>query len=162
MTLLQLINQIEDYASQCPTINTIVRENVFDLNKVPDTKYGAFVWTQGQHSGTTTNDIQQFRFSFFYVDRLTFDKSNQQEIQSVGIETLKNIVRLLAEDLDINSWTIDTFTQRFTDECAGAYLTLTIGVPEDYVCGEIYGNFLLDSNGWKVVDVDGAYILVRQ
>ena len=88
------------------------------------------------------------------------------EVQSVGVSTLSNIIRRLADELEIDAldWTIDTFTHRFTDNCAGAYASVDIPVGVDYACGVEYdaGGYLLTAEGWKVVTSDGAYVLVRQ
>lgn len=138
MTLLHITRLIEGIASRQPSVNMVVRDSVLKLNDTPANKYGAFVWTQGQHGESIDTDMRTFRFTFFYVDRLTFDKGNQTEVQSVGIDTLGNIIRALAEECDITSWTIDTFTQRFKDECAGAYATLEMRVPIGTACAEDY------------------------
>ena len=98
MTLSQLINLFEGIAKQQPSINMIVQNDIYRINSAPSLKYGVFAWTQGQHSGSI-NGMTTFSFTFFYVDRLTEDQSNQIEIQSVGCETLGNILRALDENV---------------------------------------------------------------
>lgn len=162
MTLLEFIKVMEGVAANQPAVNMIVRDSVLRVNDNPSDRYGAFVWTQGQHSDGMGNDFRTFRFSLFYVDRLLFDQSNRTEIQSTGIEVLGNIIRTLAEDFDIaGDWSIDTFTQRFTDECAGAWATVSFLVPVSYVCPDHLTHYLCTSEGEIVSDADGRKVKVK-
>jgi hypothetical protein len=81
------------------------------------------------------DNLLHFGFTFFYVDRLAADKSNEVEVQSEGMNVLMNVVVELAE-LGImgDEWTARTFTQRFADLCAGAYLNVTLEVTADWTC----------------------------
>lgn len=140
MTLAQLIRLIEGVAMQQPSIKMIVQNDVYRINSAPSLKYGVFAWTQGQHSGSI-NGMTTFSFTFFYVDRLTEDQSNQIEIQSVGCETLGNILRALDEnDVEVASYTMQTFNQRFTDECAGVFCNVSLSVLPTLTCPEIFDN----------------------
>lgn len=140
MTLLETIQLIERIAQAQPCVNEVVRDSVLRLNETPANRYGAFVWTQGQHSASLATDVQTFRFTFFYVDRVTETRDNVPAVQSVGVDCLGNIIRTLAEALEVDTldWTIDTFTQRFTDDCAGAYATISLPVAVSYACPEGY------------------------
>lgn len=138
MTLAQLIRLFEGIAKEQPSINMIVQNDVFRINSAPSLKYGVFAWTQGQHSGSI-NGMQTYSFSLFYVDRLLEDLSNQIEIQSVGCETLGNILRALDEyDVEVGNYTMQTFNQRFTDECAGVFCNVTLSVLPTSGCVEEY------------------------
>ena len=147
MTLAQLIREIEGAAMQHPSINMIVRNDIFRINHAPKLKYGAFAWTQGQHTGNI-NGMMTYSFTFFYIDRLKSDASNQIEVQSVGCQTLDNILRLIEQkcDADITSYTLQTFNQRFTDECAGVFCNVNIGVQATTICGEDFADFSDDFN----------------
>lgn len=139
MTLSQLIQTIERVASLQPSVNMIVQQDVFRINSAPSLRYGVFAWTQGQHSGSI-NGMQTYSFSLFYVDRLKEDLSNQIEIQSVGCETIGNILRALDEyDVEVSNYTIQTFNQRFTDECAGVFCNVTLSVMPTTRCAEENG-----------------------
>ena len=139
MTLAQVIDIFEKVAMQQPSINMIVQNDVFRINSSPSLKYGVFAWTQGQHSGSIAG-MTSYAFSFFYVDRLKDDLSNQVEVQSVGCETIGNILRALEEyDIEVGNYTMQTFNQRFTDECAGVFCNVTLSVPQVSACPETYG-----------------------
>lgn len=148
MTLSETIKVIEEVAKRQPSVNMIVRHDVLRLNSMPNRKYGVFAWLQDEHSGTSANDIMEYRFVFFYVDRLTEDRSNETEIQSVGIQTLDNIIRALYDaGICADNWTFRAFTQRFVDECAGVWCEVTFGVPVSLVCPETFGDYSAeDSN----------------
>ncbi len=134
MTLLETVKAIEAAALRQPSVNQIVANDIFRLNTLPDARYGVFAWTQGQHE--IGDEMQTFVFTFFYVDRLTADLANEVEIQSVGIQTLSNIIRTLEEwgILPDGSWTAQTFRQRFLDECAGVFASVNLQVPIDWIC----------------------------
>ena len=140
MTLRDTIAVIEAVAASQPAVNMIVRSDIYKLNTEPAAKYGAFAWTQEQHRESINDYGPTFAFVLFYVDRLTEDGGNQVEVQSTAIETLRNIIRELAETLEITDWTYNTFNQRFADVCAGAFARLTIRVPAESVCPEGFTN----------------------
>jgi hypothetical protein len=73
MTLAQLIREIEGAAMQHPAINMIVRNDIFRINHAPTLKYGAFAWTQGQHTGNI-NGMMTYNFTLFYIDRFVVHK----------------------------------------------------------------------------------------
>lgn len=141
MTLAQLIKLFEGIAKKQPSVNMIVQQDVFRINSAPSLKYGVFAWTQGQHSGSV-NGMSTYSFSLFYVDRLQEDLSNQIEIQSVGCETIGNILRSLDEhDVEVGNYTMQTFNQRFTDECAGVFCNVTLSVLPTTECAEQYDDY---------------------
>ena len=143
MTLQQVIKAFEVVASQQPSVNMIVRNDIFRLNSKSDARYGVFGWTQGQHSSSAESSMVTYSFTFFYVDRLKNDVSNQIEVQSVGIQTLDNILRKL-DDMGIyvnSTYNFQTFNQRFLDECAGVFCSLTLQVPVMSLCSESFADF---------------------
>lgn len=147
MTLLQAIHTIELVASRQPSVNMIVENDVFRLNTYADAKYGVFAWLQGQHSASVDGSTTRLQFTFFYVDRLTADQSNQVEVQSVGMQTLDNIIRDLNDrGLYADAYTIQPFNQRFSDECAGVFANVAIEIPAGSLCGENFADFNDDFN----------------
>lgn len=138
MTLFETIQIINQAAISQPNINAVVKTgDVFDLNKDNfKQRYAAFCCQQNQH--TENGDYITYNFTLFYVDRLTADKRNKIEIQSTGIVTLGNLIRVL-EDIELleagTTVTYQPFTQRFEAECAGVYCSIGITVPVD-VCAD--------------------------
>lgn len=148
MTLKELIRRMEVIASFQPYVKMCVENDVFRLNTYADAKYGVFAFTQGQHTTTMDSSLMSYSFTLFYVDRLTADKSNQIEVQSVGIQVLNNILRSLEEmGVDSDNITFQTFNQRFLDECAGVFANVTFTVPKDSRCADSsYGDYNDDFN----------------
>lgn len=144
---MQVIKAVEVVAAQQPTIKSIVRNDVYRLNALPDARYGVFAWLQGEHRTSLEADLLQYSFTFFYVDRLTFDKANEVEIQSVGVETLENILEVLETyGIVAKEHTFRTFNERFSDECAGTFCTVTLEVPKGTLCEEMFPDFNSDYN----------------
>ena len=140
MSLLQTIRTIERTAAQQPAVNTIVRSDVFRLNAAADVRYGVFAWLQGEHTSAADVATVTYNFTFFYVDRLTADRRNEVEVQSVGMQTLENIQRALdGAGMWVQQYTFRTFNQRFADDCAGVFCNVGIAVPKDDLCEERYG-----------------------
>ena len=151
MTFLQVVNIIRDTALAQPNVNTVVRE-FLDLNR-EDTKYSAVVIQDrdGLRDRIVEQDWNTYTFHLGYVDRLTFDEKNRDDIFSTGINVINNIVASIRERWDLEVSVIDrfsTFNQRFTASCAGVYVVLAIQVPvSDCVDGEetdIYDKFSVD------------------
>lgn len=135
MTLAEVLALVEHIASKQPAVNTIVENDVFRLNAVPDARYGVFAFTQGVHLLDVTRDLLTLQLHLFYVDRMKEDNSNQLEVQSVGTAVLSNVLQTLAEYCGVEGVTLTPFNQRFTDSCAGVFATANISTPA-MPCGE--------------------------
>lgn len=140
MTLMQAIKRMEAVALEQPAVKSIVENDVYRLNGKPDAKYGVFAFTQGRHYSDASSPFRRYTFTLFFVDRLTESHDNEIAVQSTGCFVLDNICRTLASEWDVSEWNIRTFTERFMDECAGAYCEVTLGVPAEYggECAETY------------------------
>ncbi len=135
MTLLETIRTIETVALQQAAVQTVVENDVFKLNDTPNVKYGVFAFTQGQHTSSANDGFTTYGFTFFYVDRLNEDRSNQIQIQSTGERTLRNILLILADEgIESSQYTVQPFNQRFADECAGVYCEVRLTVANDALC----------------------------
>ena len=146
MTLSELIKTIEAVASNQPSIKMVVENDVFRLNSRADARYGVFAFVQQQHTTSIESNVITYAFTLFYVDRLKNDRSNQIEIQSVGIQTLDNIIRAM-DEIGIyteTSYSFQVFNQRFTDECAGVFCNVNLSVPVASLCPEDFGD--IDNN----------------
>lgn len=133
MTLEDIIDKIKAAASGIPNVNTVQEGNIYDLmNGNRQVKYASVIITQSTHR---YGDGQiYFSFNIFYVDRLVDDlESNRVDVQSQGIEVLKNIINQVCgeDDIDRTEATIETWTERWNDMCAGAFANVTFQVPSD-------------------------------
>lgn len=148
MTLSGTIRYIERIALMQPSVKMVVPNDIFRLNATPSAEYAVFGWTQGQHTIGADDSYATYAFTFFYVDRLTEDKGNELEIQSVGITVLDNIIRTVVQaGVQVaGDYTFTSFNQRFVDECAGVYCTIALRVPLDSVCEDSFFDFNDDFN----------------
>ena len=128
--LTNLKNQIGDIALSQPEVNAYGEGSVYDLlnsgGKIE--KYAAVVTTF--QSASIVDDNYTATINLFYIDRLTkFDDNNRLQIQDTAVQTLHNILLQLAEEYDVENESYTLFTQKFADNCAGAYATLKITLP---------------------------------
>lgn len=139
MMLRDLIQLIEDYKDGNPLIGLVVPNDIFRLNTLPDVTYPVLGWTQGQHRLTAENGLLYFSLTVFYVDRLLADKSNELEIQSAGVAVLTDLVHYLEDRgaFVYGDITLTPFNQRFTDECAGVYASITFELPAEVLCSPV-------------------------
>ena len=140
MTLLETIRLVEGVAARQPAIRSIIRQDATKINERPDWRYGCFAWQQGVHRESAGSDIARYAFTLFYIDRLTNDKGNTAEVQSVGCEVLGSILRYISEEtgVAVQDWALHPFTYRFKDECAGVYADAVLEVPVSLPCGAVY------------------------
>lgn len=139
MTLKNVVNIIKFVSLSQPNVRQFAEGSVYDINNNPSNKYANIVLTQRDHIETDNTFI--FNFIIFYVDRLVDDlETNRLEAQSAGISTLSNIFKTLEEKFDFEyiEKRYTTWTQRFTDECAGAYCNVRIEVYKDQLCAEMF------------------------
>ena len=142
MNLYNAIEILKKISLQQPNIRTAFEGSIYDnLNGNNEIKYGVFGITQGNH--TQDDNFAYYNFNLFYVDRLTDDESNRVQIQSIGQQSLSNIITLFCDNYDAEftqTITYYPFTQRFKDECAGGYITVTFICEKEIYCsdGEYY------------------------
>lgn len=138
MTLYQVIENLKAIALTHPNVRTASEGNIYDsLNANPSIKYGVFFLTQGAHTEDEMYD--HYNFSIFYVDRLEANlENNRIQIQSIGKEVLSNIIHIFCNEFDAEADNIiyHTFQQKFADETAGVYATITLDIIRDSYCEE--------------------------
>ena len=163
MTYLQIINILKDTALAQPNVNSVVRE-FLDLNR-EDAKYSAVVIQDrdGSRDRIVEQDYITYTWHLGYVDRLTYDESNRDDIISTGINIINNIVNTIR-----NTWfpelevsivdRINTFDQRFTAQCAGVYVVLAVNAPVSD-CVDSESTDLYDTYDTKIT-ANGVYHFV--
>ncbi len=153
--LKRIIYYLVQAAKNQPNLNTVMLHDIYRLNHLPDIRYGAFVIETEQGVSTLPSSLFRFNFVLYYVDRLTVDKKNMLDVQSTGIDVLHNILVGLPEEIDIITSTYRVFDQRFKDDCAGAYVNVTLDVPSNYDCVDLLGggDFNLDFNEDFLIDI---------
>ena len=132
--LYSLVNAIRKIGEAQPNVNTVVLSNIFELNSNPSIDYSVFAIVQDVHR--QDDDYYYYSFFLYYIDRLLNDKSNVIQIQSHGINLISTVIDKLEQlglivNHDVVQTTYQTFTQRFSDECAGVFARVEIMVPVD-------------------------------
>lgn len=153
MTLYNIIDILKKIGLQQPNIRTAEEGSVYDImNANPSVKYNAFVISQQNHR--KSEQFAYYTFNLFVVDRLVDDlESNRTQAQSSAIETLSNIIYTLENVYDVeieSNMNFTTFTQKFKDECAGAYLQVTFICEKEIYCSD--GEYYDDSPAVEIIN----------
>ena len=164
MSLKSVIDIITAVSKMQPTVKYVAEGNIYRLMDAnPSLKYASIIVTQGQHS--ETDMFRRYNFTIFYVDRLVDNmESNRVDCQSTGIEVLSNVIRYLENNYD---WEIaekqyTTYTEKFADECAGAYVNLVIEVPIVWLCEDDDGGYVptMEINENGIYEINGITVKV--
>lgn len=148
MTLQTIIDTLKAIGLTQPNVRTATEGDIYRaLDGNPSVKYGVFHLSQTTHHERENTDV--YGFNLFYVDRLEDDMANRTQIQSIGKSVIGNIVSTFCDRMDgeHSEITYTPFTERFTDECAGVYATLTFEVMKEWECPEYY------EEGWVTPQV---------
>lgn len=152
MTLKSLITAIEALAHQTPGVGTVIVNDYYRINELPNIEYACVGVQQTQHEVISPN-VVRYGLHMVYADRLTADKSNELQVQSDGMLILGNIINALTTLRDVevvDNISFETFTQRFADECA--VVVATFEVESTYDLGECF-----EGNHGFVYDFDFAF-----
>lgn len=133
-TLKDLILKIKDIASKIPNVNSFYQGDVYQLNENADVKYSACVVSQGQHVVNMDDFTVNYNLIIFIIDRQTSDADNVLDVQSHSIDVLNTIATELNKICIIEDYTIDTFKERFSSLCAGAFMRIGIELPMNDLC----------------------------
>lgn len=135
MTLKETIELLKDIAISKPNIRYANDGNVYDINSIPNIEYGVFYVTQSNTN--VYENYVQYNLNIFYIDRLVDGFDNRLQIQSDGIRTIKNIVNTFVDITDDDvSYPLNftSFNERFCDDCAGVFTTLSIETDGESNC----------------------------
>lgn len=139
MTLLEILYKLELAIAGQPNVKTVIHNDVYKLNSIPDVRYGVMAWTQGTHQMDYRTGMATYQLYLYYIDRNNARPNHDTEIISFGTQILNNVILTLSgEDIFIDGATIQPFTERFADDCAGVYATINIQTPIS-TCFNNYG-----------------------
>lgn len=127
MKLKQLVKIIEQICLTMPNVRTFICGDVYELNSLLESEYSAMVLSQNTHTVDLEEGVENFSFHLFYVDRLTSDDSNRLDIQSEGNDALITVLGKLDElGIVSRNLSINTFKERFSSSCSGAFASFNI------------------------------------
>ena len=156
MILSELNKLLVNVASSNYLVNDAFVGDVYTING-KENRFGCFVATPMTANKMTVGTIR-YNYILYYIDRLTKDESNIDFVQSDAVSVLKGILNFIGEQgIEVDEgYEFTLFRQKFSDWCAGAYVSVYIIVP-DYECGE--GDFNTDGIDLRplVTDRNGIY-----
>lgn len=171
MNLKELMNKIVDFGLKNKLINTSVGcSSLYQINFEDIEDYPLLVFQPSSPHRVTQNFVE-YTITLYWIDRLNSDNSNEFDIFSTSVENLKGIIKGMrnikgivdvSTDFDIVNF---TDTQRLSDKCAGAYVTLKIDVLNENSCSlsnlEEEENEIKLKNQIKYIKIDrnGEYII---
>lgn len=147
ITLEQIEYLLTELALKHNLVNSsFAGPSIYALN-ADDIKEYPFIYVSPTGTHTLKENTTRFSFTLFYVDRLFDDSSNEDAVNSTGVETLRNLhlqlkkldfVTDIQEEIDVRLF---TETERMADRCAGAYASIWIEVLNSTTCGSFFDEF---------------------
>jgi hypothetical protein len=159
MILSELNKLILDVAGSNYLVNAAFVGDVYEIN-AKENRFGCFVATPMTANKNTAGTIT-YTYVMYYIDRLTKDESNIDLVQTDAMTVLTGLIGWLQDQsgvlLDIGIDTTYTlFRQKFDDWCAGAWLQVSLVVP-DSLCGDYDFNYIGGEIRPLYVEGNGTY-----
>lgn len=128
MNLQNTLEYIASVAHNHPLINSSCVGSIYDLNSNTNTKYAVFAVED--IDVTKQNNTLLYNCYLYVVDRVMNDESNTIAVQTMAVNTLQEIINYIegySQSLEVyGSYIITPIRQKFSDECAGAYVQLRL------------------------------------
>ena len=128
MNLQNTLEYIASVAQNHPLINSSYVGSIYDLNSNTNTKYAVFAIED--IDVTKQNNTLLYNCYLYVVDRVMNDESNTIAVQTMAVNTLQEIINYIegySQSLEVyGSYIITPIRQKFSDECAGAYVQLRL------------------------------------
>ncbi len=144
MTLEALQYLVTDLALKRNLVNCAISgPSIYAINP-EDIKEYPLIYISPTGTHTIKENTTRYSLTFFYMDRLFEDSSNEESVNSAGIETLRNlklqlskieVVTDIQEDAEIRLF---TETERMADRVAGAYMTIWIETLNPSTCPQFF------------------------
>jgi len=140
MTIERILYDISEIALKNNLVNaSYAGPSIYNVNGGTVVDY-PYVFTSPTDDIVVGDNTTTYGLTLYFVDRLLEDSSNEVDIFSVGVETIKNLIRQLRELDEIVSITetpvirLFTDTQKMADNCAGAYVRFEITALNTAAC----------------------------
>lgn len=126
MNLQNTLEYIASVAQNHPLINSSYVGSIYELNSNTNTKYAVFAVED--IDVTKQSNSLLYNCYLYVVDRVMNDESNTIAVQTMAVNTLQEIINYIegySQSLQVyGSYIITPIRQKFSDECAGAYVQL--------------------------------------
>jgi hypothetical protein len=130
MTYYSLLNTLKKLTQKHYLLNEFGEGDVYEFMNSGNHKYPCLFITLSNIS--VDEDSTQYNFTLFYIDRLTDDLNNKINVQTTGVEIVKQILARLVDEigtLTVNSVDYTMFTEKFADMCGGVFCNVVL---DDY------------------------------
>lgn len=137
MNLTDFYNNIKLYALNTVGVETFTIGDVYIVWNSLHITYGAFNVALNYVEYNSSNGTMELHLTMYYADKQKNDSSNIYDIQSDGFKAIRNVLRHLTEDYEIEGiedLQLYPFSQKFADVLAGAYADVTVYVPVEDDC----------------------------
>ena len=128
MNLQNTLEYIASVAQNHPLINSSYVGSIYELNSNTNTKYAVFAVED--IDVTKQSNTLLYNCYLYVVDRVMNDESNTIAVQTMAVNTLQEIINYIegySQSLEVyGSYIITPIRQKFSDECAGAYVQLRL------------------------------------
>lgn len=133
MKLKEIIMTIKEFSLDYRNINSFFEGDIYDnLNGTQQVDYTSVVVTQAPHNFYFQEEYMKLNFNVFYVDRLTSNGDNRLDVQSAACDFFYRLIQYLEDKyIIVEDYMITTFQEKFSDLCAGAYLTFAVRIKLD-------------------------------
>ena len=132
MNYFELVTNILTTAKKHKYIEEVYYGDIYEFENLPSRRYSNFVLSV--QNNTTSTDTTTYTFNAFVTDRLTDNKSNTLEVQSLSKTILEQILAECFDSLDSTTYTF--WTEKFNDLCAGCYVTFSVTLPKELICAD--------------------------
>lgn len=138
MNYFEIINTIKNISLNHDFVYEFSEGDIYEYLNTDEHKYPVVFLTVND---INVSDYNTLNANLFYVDRLTDDNSNKLDIQSIGISIINSILYQLEtqyNDVTLQTNQFVTFTEKFSDMCAGVYTTFSIEYSKENNCNVNY------------------------
>ena len=155
MNYFQLVSSILKTAKAHEFVQEVSYGDIYEFENSGERKYINVVLSA--QNATTDGDVTTYSFNLFATDRLTDDKSNKLEVQSLCKTILSQIMAKEVEEYAVTLSGVNyTFwTEKFNDLCAGCYVSFAVSLPTELTCAddELFERVVKEINANGTYDV---------
>lgn len=127
MNYYNLLRTLKSLSNTHSLVNDYGEGDVYEYMNSGMHKYPCVFMTM--QNITSDSESTNYNFTLFYIDRLISDGSNKINVQSIGVQVIKQILSKLFDiypEIEISSTEYTPFTEKFADDCAGGFCQISL------------------------------------
>lgn len=138
MNYYNLLRTLKSLSNTHSLVNDYAEGDVYEYMNSGMHKYPCIFMTM--NNITSDSESTNYNFTMFYIDRLISDGSNKINVQSIGVQVIKQILSKLFDiypEIEISSTEYTPFTEKFADDCAGVFCQISLSDELDAASYEV-------------------------